>query len=116
MLIEYLGTRFQVNRIALLVHVSHIVEKTGRASPATDDHVLKLGHLMQHVTLYLAETFLAHFVKQLFYRLAHTALYIPVQVIELYTQLRRQRPANGGLSRTHVANDDNPSHAYLLRR
>ena len=86
-LVERLGRGLEIDDIALAVQVVDVVEEARCAAAAADDDVFELGHLVQHVILYLAEALFAPLGKELRHRLVHAALDIPVQVVEHHTGL-----------------------------
>ena len=87
MLHEHIGGTLEIDRLSLLVDIVHIVEEARRASATTQHDILKLSHFVEHVALYFAEAVLAALVKELLDGLAHTAFYVPVEVIEGQAQV-----------------------------
>ena len=110
MLKQHIGGSLEIYRLATRVHILHIVEEAGGAASATDDHVFKLGHLVQHIMFDTSETLFALFVKNLLDGFAHTALDIPVEVVESQPQVFGQCLAHGGFSRPHISYDDDALH------
>ena len=108
---EHLWLGFEVDHLSLRVHVFHVVEETGSASSAADDHILKLRYLVKHVVLYAAEGLLTLFGEDLCHGLVAAALYVPVEVVEGHIQLLGQGAADGGLASTHVAYQYYPCHS-----
>ena len=93
-----------------MVAIVHIVEETRRAATAANDDILKFGYLMEHVVFDFAESFLTAFCEDLGNGLPHAALNIPIEIVEDNTQFFRKCLADGGLSGTHVAYEDDPRH------
>ena len=114
MLVKCFGSSFQIDDVTLLIQVVHIVEEAGRSATTADDDVLKFCHLVQHVMFYLAEALFTFLGKDLRHRLVHTALDIPVQIVEHHARLFRESLAYGRLAGTHVANEDDASHFFCF--
>jgi hypothetical protein len=53
MAVKNLRGGLQIDGAGLFVHILHIVEETRRAAACRQHDILKLSHLMQHVTLHL---------------------------------------------------------------
>ena len=60
-LIQHIGRRLEVERESLGVDVIDVIEETRRATAATDEHILELGHLVQHVSFDAAKALFALF-------------------------------------------------------
>src|SRR5574344_619222 len=113
MFVEHFGISLEIDCLSLGVHVVHIVEEAWGATSATEDDILELSHLVKHVALYQTESFLPAFGENLGNGLTHTALDIPVEIIELQSHRLRQRLAYGGLSGSHIADEDYSSHFFF---
>ena len=69
---------------------------------------------MQHVILYLSESFLTTLRKKFGDGGMHTVLDIPVEVIEHHARLLGESLAHGGLAGAHIAYQNDASHFFCF--
>ena len=109
-LVQHFGRSLQIYHLALAVHVVDIVEEAWSAASARNHYILKLSHFVQQVVLDAAESFFAFSVEYLLHSAVHTCLDIPVEIVECDSKGLGECLAYGGLSGSHVANEDDSSH------
>lgn len=109
-----LGRSGEIYRQPMHAHILHIVEIAWCAASARHYHILKVGDLLQHPALHIAEAVLAARGKYLFHSGMETSLNIVVEVYEVFVHLFGESFSEGGLAAAHISYKKNWSHLVCI--
>lgn len=90
--------------------VVHIVEIAGSATAASHDDVFKVGNLVQHATLKVAEAIFAALCEKLLHRGVEPALNVGVEVDKFLAEVSGKSLSESGLATAHISYEKNRLH------